>query len=565
MARNDDDQRKIKRTNSVSEDIRQKVSDIEKMDGPTVSGSGYDMGEAEMQEILKIQQDPSGSEITQNDSQPEKPDDVSEDTGPKSYVRVSDDRMEAWIYFSSSCGPMRRNELLKFLKDNNVMRGYLSSTFTKAVKSPEFDRELMIASGREPDEGRDGYYEFFFEPEKYHVPRIMEDGSVDYASMNRLANVHAGDVVAVYHPAVQGQDGFNVRGDVLKARITRELPPMYGKEIARDGNRYMAKVDGKIEEHHGHVDIQQVHEVHGDVGAVVGKIEFFGDVVVYGNVEEGAVIRAGRNIDVRGTAAGAVLSAGGDIIVTRGITGSGSGKVTARGNLMSDFIENARVEIQGNITTNSILNSYVSAGGEVMVCGQKSVIIGGYTHGFRGIKAENVGNETEKKTVLHTGYEVNLYDSYIDMKRREVKIKRDLSAIVAQITNQMQSQRILNLKKKYGSDDDSENAADPQNTGDVDNTEAESDESELSVSQKIAAWTKQKNDLFNEIEQIRPVRERLEEKIMLAQQAKIEVSGHIYTGTVISLNDKKLVVNKNTSFMKYSINSGIIESKVMVL
>ena len=524
------------------------------------AGDDIDIGEAEMEalmeEILKLQQ----KSVNDSDGEPDvKPDEKAEavaEEKPKSYIRVSDDRMEAWVFFAKESGAMTRNELLKFLKDNGVMRGYVSSVFTDAVKSPKFDREIMIASGRDADEGRDGYYEYFFEPEKYHVPRVLEDGSVDYASMNKLANAHAGDVVAMYHPAVQGQDGFNVCGDAIKARVTRDLPPMFGKEITRDGNRYMAKVDGKIEEHHGHVDIQKIHEVRGDIGAVVGKIEFFGDVIVYGNVEEGAVIRAGRNIDIRGTAAGATLSAGGDIIVTRGITGSGDAKVTARGNLMSDFIENARVEVQGNVTTNSILNSNISAGGEVNVCGEKGVIIGGYTHGFRSIKSANAGNDAERKTILHVGYEAGLYESYLDMKKREAVIKHNLSAIVSQITSQMHSQKFINLKKKYGTDDETENT-------DEDKTAEANDE--LDISKKIAEWTKQKNELFNEIEQIRPVRERLEEKIMLADKAKIEISGHIYIGTMIAINDRKYLVNKNTSFMIYSIKSGIIEAKVMVL
>ncbi len=538
-----------------------------------------DMNEEEMQallqEILSMQQDESAP----IDLPGVEPEQVCEPGGPEkinSYVRISQDRMEAWIFLSSDMGPMKREDFLTFLKENNVMRGYISDAFTKMVKEPVFDEELLIAEGREPVEGRDGYYEFFFEPEKYQVPRILEDGSVDYASMNRLANVHAGDCVAMYHQAVHGNDGFNVSGEVLRAHVSRELPPMYGKEIRREGNRYFANVDGKIEEYHGHIDIQQVHEVHGDVGAVMGRIEFFGDIIIYGNVEAGSMIRAGRNIDIRGTAADAVLSAGGDIIITRGISCSARGKVTARGNLMSDFIENARVEVQGNVTTNSILNSYVSAGGEITVNGKKSVIIGGYIHGFRGIKAANVGNDTEKKTVLHSGYEVNLYDSYLEMKRRENGIKRELSAIVAQITNVIQEQRIINLKNKYQSDakDSGEQPCVPaeQQTaggqrGDAnkEQTAGQQETKEISVQERISAWTKQKNQLFTELEQIRPMREKLEEKIMLAQQAKIQIAGRLYAGAVIAINDKKYLIKANTSFMKYSIKYGTIEGEVMVL
>lgn len=52
---------------------------------------------------------------------------------------------------------------------------------------------------------------------------------------------------------------------------------------------------------------------------------------------------------------------------------------------------------------------------------------------------------------------------------------------------------------------------------------------------------------------------------MLAQQARIEVGGRLYAGTVISINDKKYLIRTGTSFMKYSIKYGAIEGEVMVL
>ena len=39
---------------------------------------------------------------------------------------------------------------------------------------------------------------------------IREDGSVDYQSMNMVNSVQEGDVLAKYHPAVDGVPGMDV-------------------------------------------------------------------------------------------------------------------------------------------------------------------------------------------------------------------------------------------------------------------------------------------------------------------------------------------------------------------
>ena len=85
------------------------------------AGDDIDIGEAEMEalmeEILKLQQ----KSVNDSDGEPDvKPDEKAEavaEEKPKSYIRVSDDRMEAWVFFAKESGAMTRNELLKFLKE----------------------------------------------------------------------------------------------------------------------------------------------------------------------------------------------------------------------------------------------------------------------------------------------------------------------------------------------------------------------------------------------------------------------------------------------------------------
>ena len=53
--------------------------------------------------------------------------------------------------------------------------------------------------------------------------------------------------------------------------------------------------------------------------------------------------------------------------------------------------------------------------------------------------------------------------------------------------------------------------------------------------------------------------------MLKSREAKIRISGNIYKGTVISINDHEIVVNRDTSFTEYSAQNGIIVGTVIVV
>lgn len=60
-------------------------------------------------------------------------------------------------------------------------------------------------------------------------PKLLPDGSVDYWSVHSIESVTAGQVIAVYHPAVSGEDGIPVKGRPVPAKHGREQMPLKGK------------------------------------------------------------------------------------------------------------------------------------------------------------------------------------------------------------------------------------------------------------------------------------------------------------------------------------------------
>lgn len=450
------------------------------------------------------------------------------------YLRIDEDDMAAWLYLMPPDEGQiyTKGELMTYLEKNGVVRGYHSSNLSAMVKKKVYEREILVAKGAESVPGKDGYFEYLFSPEEYGVPKIREDGTVDYTNMSALQNVHKGDKVAIYHYAVQGVDGYTVRGKEMKATSARDLPPMRGKGILRENNEYYAQSDGKIEVKDGKVDIQNVHEIMGDVNMIIGKVEFFGDVIINGNVESGVMIRAGRNIEIHGTTGGATLFAGGDVVLSRGI--QGGGKISARGSVFADFIENTTVDAGGTVQSNTILNAQVCAKDKVITTGKRGCIIGGYVHGLKGIEAMAAGSDVEVKTILHCGYEAEAYEKLLEVRRKENATKEKLSELVETMTEALREKRMRGSSTPA-------------------TTEA-----------KLSEWNRLKDHYFELLDKIGREKETLEETMEVSRGACIKIDGNIYRNVIISINAEQMVLDRKTCFMKYSADRGIIEGTVII-
>lgn len=456
-----------------------------------------------------------------------------------SYVYIEDDGMLAWLYLMPPDGAQMytEEEVYDFLKENGVCFGFHASNIAAVVHKQIYDREVKAAAGTSPKEGQEGYYEYHFEPTNHQAPKIREDGSVDYASMSMLQNVAKGQAVATYHPALQGESGMNVRGEETKAKAIKELAPLRGRNIERnmEENIYTATIDGKVSLEDGKIDVQSQHEIMGDVTLITSRIEFYGDVVINGNVEAGVSIRAGRNVVIKGMAEAISVSAGGDIIIEKGINGGQKAKLSARGNVFADYIEYTAVDCGGDVQANVIMNSTVNAKGKVILTGKRGSVIGGYTHGYLGVEAVNLGNDMEVLTVVHAGYKEEVYNRYLEVMRSEQKRNKEFSEVLADLSE------MLRLRQAAGS--------------------------VLLAGQqeRLAGLIQKKNLLTEELNRVRAEKESLNEEIVNGQGAYIKVSGRVYRGVMISIEMTVMPAERSTSFVKYSNQDGMITSEIVII
>ena len=67
----------------------------------------------------------------------------------------------------------------------------------------------MIAVGTAATEGSDGYIEYKFNTELKPTPKMNDDGTVDFHTLENVNHIRKGEVVAVLHPedcGIPGED-----------------------------------------------------------------------------------------------------------------------------------------------------------------------------------------------------------------------------------------------------------------------------------------------------------------------------------------------------------------------
>ncbi|MCR4727040.1 MAG: FapA family protein [Lachnospiraceae bacterium] len=451
------------------------------------------------------------------------------------YIKTSEDGMRAWIYLNPpSHGEdfYSRELIVQFIREHKIVRGLHESNISAIAKKHVYEREIVIAEGKEPVRGSDGSFEWFFDISSKKSPAIREDGTVDYTSMSELSNVDVGDKVAVYHPAVPGENGYDIYGKEIVAKPVKDLPPLKGRGFSNedDPNVYIATLAGKISYANGRIDIKNVHEIHGDVDLIVGKVEFFGDIHILGNVGAGVVIRASRNVAIDGVVESATIYAGGDVVIARGIQGNGKGSVTAKGDVSADFIEFAEVEAMGNVRSNSFINSKVFAEGKVIAEGKNGVIMGGNVRGLLGVEAVNLGNETEPKTFVGAGYSEEDHDKYMALMEVETEAQKLLSDTVDRMSEILKRKRLGNEKFSDASD------------------------------KELIELNEKKDKYFSVLDQTRMEKEKVEAVIEKGKGSRIRVTGNVFMGVTIGIEGCLLPITNPTVGKKYLNEGGRIVS-----
>ena len=101
-------------------------------------------------------------------------------------------------------------------------------------------------------------------------------------------------------------------------------------------------MDGHVALQDGKVVVSSVYTVK-DVDMSTGNIVYDGSVEITGSVAANMEVKAGGNVVINGGVESARIIAGGNIIIAKGMNGTGKGYLRAGGDIMVKFLENTRV------------------------------------------------------------------------------------------------------------------------------------------------------------------------------------------------------------------------------
>lgn len=364
-------------------------------------------------------------------------------------LEITQDGMEAYITLIEK-GDMEEvseekefkvEDIIKEVKDI-IKVGLLEEELRKLLKYERYGEKTLIAKGIKPIDGKDGYVKFHFNLNKKPVPKVLDDGTVNYKELDIVNNVKKGDLLAELIPAEEGVDGYKVTGERIKHKEGKPPYIKYGKNISllENGKDLVSEIDGLVELKGNKIVVSEVFEVKS-VGNETGNIYFNGTVIVRENALNGFQIKAEGNVEIKGVVEGAYIENKGDVIVRQGIRGYNRPTIKTEGNITTKFVENAIIHADKDIIAEAIMHSEVTSRKNISTIGKKGLIVGGICRASKEIKAKTIGSSMATTTVLEVGI-----DPYEMQKKKE--LENSILIIEDNLDKVMKSLALLdNLKK----------------------------------------------------------------------------------------------------------------------
>lgn len=295
------------------------------------------------------------------------------------HIEISDNHMTAWLVLFED-ERVESGAAMALLAAAGVTHGIQAGALADLVGP---DRRV-VAAGTPAVDGIDARIEYGFRATRQDLrPIIREDGRADFRNLGLITNVQPGQVLAQRRASVAGRPGMTVMG-----RPVQPLPPrdVYlrageGAEVSADKATVVATTAGNPHLVGSVVLVRQEFVLPGGVNLATGNVSFEGDLVIYGPVESQMDVVATGSVSVHGPVEGATIRAGGDITVRGGVRAQSS--LQAGGDVIARFIENSQVRSGGSLgLEEDLIQCEVEAGGSVIAGG--SIVGGRVTLGERG-------------------------------------------------------------------------------------------------------------------------------------------------------------------------------------
>ncbi len=358
-------------------------------------------------------------------------------------VQVSPDEMKSFINMTK---PEKYGRVLEFdeivsiLKSKNVHFGIKNDVIKDALENELFNMPILAAEGTPSIDGSDAEIQYHFKTGNDSVQFSMEEnGNIDFHKLDIIQSVVVGQILATKTLPTRGTSGKTVTGRITVAKDGRDVAMLPGKNahLSPDGLQIIADINGQVIFKNGRVHVEPVLEIPGDVDLSSGDINFPGNVIIRGNINDTFKVYAGGNIEVNGNIGKAEVVAEGNLIVRQGIQGKDEAKIICGGNLFALFVERSILNIEGDIIIKEVLlHSQVNCKSNIYCTGGKrSQIAGGTVRALYQINAKNLGAEAYTETILEAGIDPEAEEKLIDLNKRKDEVSKELKTMGKELTN----------------------------------------------------------------------------------------------------------------------------------
>ncbi|MDD5899570.1 MAG: FapA family protein [Lachnospiraceae bacterium] len=426
---------------------------------------------------------------------------------------------------------MSRDEIVSELVRVGVKYGLIEERLDELMSKRVYCTPIELAKATPPVEGKNAKITYHFNTDLTLKPKLLEDGSVDFHTLDTICPVKAGDLLAELEPAVQGRPGIDVCGKPIRPMKVNNLILRHANRIhlSEDGLKMYSEVSGHVSLVDDKVFVSDTYEVAADVDSSTGDVVCEGNVEVKGNVRTGFKIDAKGDVIVHGVVEGAEIYAGGQIILMRGIQGMSRGKLIAEGNIISKFIESAEVVSRyGYVHSEAIMHSNVSAKTDVVVGGKKGFISGGSTRCGQMIEAKTVGSNMGTNTLLEVGVDPSIAEEYRRLEKQIPELEQEKESTV---------QNIVLLAKKLKNGE------------------------KLPVEKILLLKNSQKRvtEIEQQLEEIDRRMEELQEDMDMKGNGSIRVSQTAYSGCKITISGAVYYVKSELSHARFVNERGDVK------
>lgn len=319
-------------------------------------------------------------------------------------VSVNDDNQQGFIKLEKQQEGntvFTKEDLLAALTKNQIKHGLIDSAIEKLAKRPIFNIRIKVAEATAPIDGKDGVVTLLVKKDADYKPEYSEDETVDYKNLEYFQMAKKGQILCEITKETAGIEGKDIYGQPIPAYKGRKPQVPAGKNTSfnEDESKLIADCDGIIK-FVNTINIDEMMHVRSNIDFSTGNINFPGDVTIDGDVSSGFSVKAGGNLIIKGVVEDAKIESGGNLVIAKGIYGGSAGDVIVGKDLRCNYIENAILHVEGDITVDYIIDGKITCHGNINLSGSKELVIGGEIKLRGELVARDIGNDREYPTII---------------------------------------------------------------------------------------------------------------------------------------------------------------------